>query len=539
MVDLPGTNDTDAQRTLVTNSVRDSATAVAVVTSDSNLGPDIESWLRHSSVLANFLEATNQRRQRLFIIRTKLDSYHPEISDEECRDLTEAEEAELFWKAVENYKDEQTQTYRAMLRDIASPKLPHGEDEASRAKRTELLSRIDEIPVYFVSALAHEVFTGRYQASRRTRNQLSEYFDEEIEKTGVPGLNAAFQNVAAEYLAANFYDDLELQLEQEARLLAGTFQRAITSLKAELAGGRDALQNTVSRVRGELIPWLRSEVDELENRFREKFAVGANGIHDRLRHADAMSVRRFDDKLRLWSNYHWASLRAAGRKKGSHMTSRGDCIDFAEDICSVLVDDVTVAWTHFRDDLIANEIESVTSRLVDGLQIKLAEYEQLSEQDEVRLAINQIAKQLSGITHQQRLQLLQLVNEKIREVESIRRPAYEIAQDEFAPIYRGISIEMGTGCAARIRQRLESEVPAAIDRIRRRVFELVSSSVSNLGDGCAGELGAFGDFATDRIEATVTHISTELIDRDETILNARIDTANAALKLLPANLETA
>ena len=63
LVDLPGTNDSDPQRTLVTNSVRESATAVAIVTSDSNIGPDIEEWLRNSSVLANFLESTNKRKQ--------------------------------------------------------------------------------------------------------------------------------------------------------------------------------------------------------------------------------------------------------------------------------------------------------------------------------------------------------------------------------------------------------------------------------------------------------------------------------------------
>lgn len=110
LVDLPGTNDSDPQRTLVTNSVRESATAVAIVTSDSNIGPDIEEWLRNSSVLANFLESTNKRKQRLFIIRTKLDSYHPEISLTNA-EISDEEESQLYLDAIQRYKTEQSNAY--------------------------------------------------------------------------------------------------------------------------------------------------------------------------------------------------------------------------------------------------------------------------------------------------------------------------------------------------------------------------------------------------------------------------------------------
>lgn len=57
LVDLPGTNDTNAQRTSITDSLRERSQAVAIVTGESNLGIDIESWLQNSRVLADFLEA--------------------------------------------------------------------------------------------------------------------------------------------------------------------------------------------------------------------------------------------------------------------------------------------------------------------------------------------------------------------------------------------------------------------------------------------------------------------------------------------------
>ena len=533
VVDLPGTNDSDPQRTIVTNSARESANAVAVVTSDSNIGPDIESWLRHSSVLANFLEASSKRRQRLFIIRTKLDSYHPEIDETQLDGLTEEEEAEVYWNAVEEYKTEQTKSYRSMLRDIASPKLPHGDDEASREKRVELLSRIDEIPVFYLSALAHEVFEGRYAAGRKTKRQLSEYFDDSIERTGVPDLRSFLRQVAANYLAENFFDDLEHELESEARHLARVFRKSIATVRAEVAGGRDALEKVVNDVRGELLPWLNSVVNRLGSTLKDQIENGATGIRQRLIQTERMSERRFDDKLNLWGNYHWASLRAAGRKNGSHVTNRGQCIDFAEDVCSVLIDDIIVAWAHYRDDLVEDQIDSTTNDLAEKLHERLATFRTFSDVPEVVGAIDQVTEQLFGITHQQRLELLRIVQEKIKELESIRRPAYEIAQEELAVLYQKVGLESGSGCSFRMGQHVENEAPPAIRRIRRRINALVLDSVVDLADSCTTALAAFGTYASNRIDSAVSHVSTESQKRNEQDMHAKLDVANRAIALLP------
>ena len=46
LLDLPGTNDTNPHRTAITNRLREKAEAVAIVVGESNLGMDIQSWLR-------------------------------------------------------------------------------------------------------------------------------------------------------------------------------------------------------------------------------------------------------------------------------------------------------------------------------------------------------------------------------------------------------------------------------------------------------------------------------------------------------------
>jgi hypothetical protein len=534
LVDLPGTNDTDPQRTLVTNSLRDRATAVAVVTSDSNLGPDIESWLRNSSMLANFMEATSARRQRLFIIRTKLDAYHPNIDDSLGNELSEEEELEIQRKAIEAYKSKQSQTYRSMLRDIASPKLPAGDDEIAKAKRRELLARLDEIKVFFVSGLAHEVFSGRFTTPKRNRKLLLEYFNDDIEATGVPELRRFLLDVAGEYLQRNYYEDIRLALESEVRLLAETFQKAAAAAKAEVAGGRESLKSLVAKVRNDLIPWLNTMVSTRSQEFEANVLTGALGIKQRLSQAEAMSERRFGDKLTIWTGLHWASLKAVARKGGVHTTGRGRLIDINEDICSVLVDDVLLAWTHFRDHLISTQLTTITQDVGALVAARLEELQKGHGIPEVAEAVHRITTQLIGITQQQRLELLQRVNQKIQQVESIRRPAYEIAQAEMAEVFAGIEGEFGPGCSQRMQETVRRRAPAAIARIRQRINDLVSGVVNELADRCTTALTTFGESAATRIEAAITHVSNSLQERDAKVLEGRVRVLSSAARRLPA-----
>ena len=533
LVDLPGTNDTDPHRTAITKRLQESATAVAIVTSDSNIGPDIESWLRNSSVLANFLEATDKRRQRLFIIRTKLDSYHPSINRDLVVGLSENEENQIHRKAVESYQAEQTSTFLAMLRNIAGPKLPSGLDDVSRSRRAELLARIGNIRVFFVSALAHEVFSRRFPTSRKTERHLSDYFDGDIKATGVPALRTFLTDVASTYLSENFYDDLESTIESEVRLLASSFQKIRAATRAELAGGIKSLQEIVTRVKDELIPWLNREVAEKSEQFRLKTTIGATGIMHRLKQVEVMSERRINDKVTIWSSLHWASLRSVARKGGIHVTSRGRNIDINEDICSVLVDDVVLAWIHFRDHLISEGIESITIGLSAEIERRLHELQQGHGIPEVAEAVLQISYQLLNITNQQRAELLAQVNKQVAQVESIRRPAYQISQEEMSPVLADLSHESGPGCSYRMQQKIRQGAPGAIRKVRTRVNALIEDVVSGLASTCTRAITTFGSSASDRIHSAISHISSSLVERDRPLLENRVRVIDNALKLLP------
>ncbi len=254
LLDLPGTNDTDPHRTRITNRLRERARAVAICTSDSNLGPDIESWLQNSTVMSDFLEATEGRQQRLIILRTKFDSYHPEIDEDLIDDNDDESEDRLYREAIARHKHDQTESYQAMLRDIASPKLPFGESEAAQRKRDEMLARLGNIPVFFVSALAHEVFAGRYNATRRTKRNLSEHFGNDTNQTGIPEVREYLSNMAEEHLAQNYYDDMERKLDKEVDLLVRFFRRSGKLLNASLSDGGASFGGLIERVEQSVIP---------------------------------------------------------------------------------------------------------------------------------------------------------------------------------------------------------------------------------------------------------------------------------------------
>ena len=449
LVDLPGTNDSNPQRAATTNSLREESQAVAIVTSDSNLGPDIESWLRNSSVLSEFLEAQASRRQRLFIIRTKLDAYHPQ--DDNFVDDDEAEEERRYQAAFAKYKVEQAASYHEMFREIILPKLPSGPaSSAMTEKRQELLSRVREIPVHFVSAYAYEAFEGRATGtSPRNLRRLKEHFSGDPLATGIPDLRAYINQIAAEYLAVNFYEDIQSRLEREVGLLAQYFQKEASAVQAQMAGAGESVRALVVQVQNQVIPWIGSEVNQRTTEFQRQATAGGNEVRQRLDQVWAMSSRRLADKQDKWKLYHWNSLRSTARKGGSHTTWRGDHIDINEDICDVLVGDVILAWTSYRDYLIQKHISELTDEFSQRLQVRMREAARQTADPDAQQAIAQIVEQLGTMTLAQRDDLLRKVDSKVRQLESIRGPSKQYIQDAMAPTFASIKMQGGTGCQLR------------------------------------------------------------------------------------------
>ena len=530
VIDLPGTNDLNAYRAQITNSVRNRASAVALVTSESNLGVDIESWLRDSQVLSNFLEAQESRRQHLFIIRTQLDGHVPKIDlrfDELSVVSREDQEENLYQDAIAKYKQEQTDAYHDMLHDIVSPLLQASSaaDEYSE-KRRELVQRISNVPVHFVSALAFEVFQGRHDMATRQRKNLLANFNDDENLTGIPRLLDYLNQIAAEYLASNFFEDKKREIASEVAQLGQFFRTQQAALEIAKNGAGGELTTITNNIRQEVLPWINDQISTTVSEFHGSGEAGAEALQHRLEQSWLLSERRLQ--------YAWNSLRAMGRKGGVHLTSSGSYIDIAQDICGVLVDDLLLVWTSYRDHIIEKQVNRVTQDFSSQLIGKLHEARTVIGDPEARSAINDMISQLSNIAHLNREKLLRSVEQKIKELESIRQPAYKHIRESFRPAFDQIAEERGTGCQQRMRQILERALKSKLGGIRSGIDLLVQKSASGLLEHCSEAMTRFGRIASDDISNTLNEVRAISVEKDLVAIEQDALVLEGAVKLLPA-----
>ncbi|HBO45237.1 MAG TPA: hypothetical protein DD670_15175 [Planctomycetaceae bacterium] len=485
-------------------------------------------------MLSEFLEAREENRQRLFIIRTRFDSYHPEITTKESTPLDEASEERLYYEAIQRHKRDQTASYHEMLREIAAPLLPLGTTKEEQAKREELIQRLESIPVFFVSALAHEVFEGRWNVTRKQKIRLSEQFNDDLDQTGIPVLREYLNRIAEEYLAQNYYDDLEHRLEKEVDRVVQHFQRERRTLEAELAGAGDSVRALVGNVQQNVVPWIQSEVSQQTHEFRAEAAHGVQEVRSRLSQILALSERRLQDKTEKWVSYAWNSLKATARKGGSHTTCHGNHIDINQDICSVLVDDLILAWSCYRDYLIHKRIDSITDDFVAQLRERLLQVAAQIHDPQAASAVEGIIRHLQSLGHTQRLALLRQVDAKIKELESIRQPAYEFVQQAMQGTYLRVSLECGTGCQSRMRAHMVKGFNENLPRIREYIRQKVEGAASELFDHCSDALENFGESATRKISESLTQVYEVAKLQDRTLIERRVRVLEGAVACLPA-----
>lgn len=536
LIDLPGTNDTNPHRTAITNSLREKSKVVAIATAESNLGVDIENWLRSSAVLKNFLEAKDSSRQRLCIVRTKLDNHTPTVDSKLLNAVSsEDEEDALTRQAMEDYKEEQSESYHDMLKNMVLPALG-GEvsDQATIKKRGELLDRMESIPVHYVSSQAYEAINGTGNFTRKQRRKFQDEFNDDIKETGVPKLTCYLNRIAEEYLSQNFYEDILTEIEGEAGLIAQYFRKELSVITAKLSGNVSSLDGLVQKVRSEIAPWVRKESQIHVKDLGEKSSQGTKSIDARLDQVNRMSHSRLADKLEIWTSIAWNSLRAAARKGGTHTTSAGRHIDIPNDLCGVLVDDILLAWTAFRDELIEQEVHERTNQLSEALLSHLNSALPQAPDRETREAIQAVSDHLVQISENQRNALLRATSNAISQYESIRKPIQKYAADKLKPLFEEIGRERGEGCAKRMRNILENGFPQVIDDVRNHVNLMVKSHMKGLSNACGSAIGDFGERTATLLEYNVNELEKTCLIRDREVLGSRQKLLSHALLALPS-----
>ena len=442
LVDLPGLNDPNAARVEVTRDyLRRSPFVWVVFNMVRGMTKDIHTVLRDEKVLRDLLIYGNYHA--LALVGTQADHIQPAHADglglaADCTDaeLVNAYRAQSATKA--------RQTLQNMVRDFA----PAG----SNPEHTEALAtKAGQVPVHMISAVAYCKLrkVGRY----RVDLQL------EAADTGIPDVLQHLESIGQSE-AVSYHERMAAKRLEALRREVVAFFRA-------------------QGVPSEVVQRLRSHVAEADRDFRQELT----------RHHDASTARMaahreaFNQSLagylqdarqgvgevvEVWRNIHWGSLRAATRKGGRHVTTRGKRINMGEDVVGPLMKMLPLVWDRF----FTQDTRGVVRAYVDAVKFLCSGYGR-----EVARILQAVLKTDRTRHYAEQVkwfeEKLALLSENtLRQVEiTVRERRTDMANrliaaahNELAPALLQAGLQAGSGMKQRMLDILEAQAKEVVQR---------------------------------------------------------------------------
>lgn len=442
LVDLPGLNDPNAARVEVTREyLRRSPFVWVVFNMVRGMTKDIHAVLRDEKVLRDLLIYGNYHS--LGLIGTQADHIQPAHADGLglAADCTDAE-------LVNAYRSQSANKARHTLQDMVRDFAPAG----SNPEHTEaLVGKAGQVQVHMVSAIGYCRIrkVGRY----RLDMELGE------EDTGIPGVLRNLESIGQSEAVA-FHE----------RMAA----KRMEALRREVVGFFRA-----QGVPPEVVQRLRSHVAATDLDFRQQLAAHHDRSTDRLalqRNQFNQSLAGYLDEARqgvgevleVWRNIHWGSLRAAARKGGRHVTTRGRRINMGEDVVSPLMKMLPLVWDRF----FTQDTRGVVRTYVDAVKFLCAGYGR-----EVARILQSVLKSDRTRHYAEQVKWfedkLELLSETaLRQVEvTVRERRADMANrliaaahNELTPALTQAGLQMGSGMKQRMLEILEAQAREIVQR---------------------------------------------------------------------------
>lgn len=442
LVDLPGLNDPNAARVEVTRDyLRRSPYVWVVFNMVRGMTKDIHTILRDEKVLRDLLIYGNYHS--LGLIGTQADHIQHAHADglglaEDCTDA----------QLVNAYRSQSAEKARHTLKDMVRDFAPAGSNVADTES---LASKAMQVPVHMVSSIGYCRLkkVGRY----RTSLELSE------DDTGIPGV-------------------LE-HLESIGQSEAASYQERIASKRLE-ALRRDVVGFFRAQgVPAEVVRRLRSHVEATDRDFRGQLETHHVRATDRLagfRDAFNQNLSTYlaearqgvGEVVEIWRNIHWGSMRAAARRGGRHVTSRGKRINMGEDVIAPLQKMLPLVW----DKFFTQDTRSVVQLYVEAVKFLCTGYggevsrilQSVVKADRTKHYSEQVKwfEDKLGVMTESSLRQIEVTVRERRIAMANRLIA--VAQQELLPALTRAGLETGSGMKQRMLEILESQARDIISR---------------------------------------------------------------------------
>jgi hypothetical protein len=487
IVDLPGTNDPDLARTQLTRQFVRTVRALAIVTSSSNIGTDIQDAVSGADVLDRLMEGTERSRLNLMVIRTHLSAVHPPETEDGADEY-------------ETYKREQTSEFRGMLEKLVAESVsaPLGADEQYRMDKVK--SSIQGTDVFFVDSLAACVLEGIVKPAKKAVAQIQAWSEGDPAQTGIPQLRVALNGLAQSYASSQYYPDVRSKLEKAKVQVDKFFRDRRIQAQSNMAICRAFATKLASRLKSELLPWIESQAAEKGIALDSQAKKGRAHLEGYLKAARQNAGVRFEDKKRIWVGYYWNTMRCVGRSEGRFWSSSRGLIDINDDIKEVLVDSMRVAWPVFRDSVVRGHTIAAAQEFENLLRQKLQVmfYSAPSDLEQYVELQQRAIDAIEQAIEEQRSELISRIDGKVEDFVSLQKPVYEVVRHEMSDGYRKIAAESGPGCSDRMRTALLATFQAKRGEIEQFVTEKVGRITASLMEESAA---AFQDLAASIADA--------------------------------------
>ena len=308
LVDMPGTNALDPWHEEVKDRLKQEISGLVIVTKETQIKKSESDWFEKTSILQEVVGTSERNQTRVFMIKTFVDQ------------LNLPDSPKSKWEATKEYCQEIKSNLRKQMLGVVSKRY------AAENELEVLNAFVNGIPIHFVSPkvyrnLADKRLRNRVLKKPMDDNNIDLYqgflrFDKKPENAGIPDLRKSLNAAAEKFITDHFLNRLRLEFEKEVGEIVRFF-RKVELEQGGLSDKKELVLQVVGQIEEKLAPIFKQSQEEFEDRIVDL----KNRFHEEVEQLRAQVTKRFRGKVKkklddCWGHLHWASLRAAGRKKG-------------------------------------------------------------------------------------------------------------------------------------------------------------------------------------------------------------------------------
>lgn len=378
LVDMPGTNASDPWHGEVKARLKQEISGLVIVTKETQIKKSELDWFEKTSILQDVVGSSKRNQTRVFLIKTFVDQLN--LSEEEDSPKSKWETTKDLCQEIESY-------LRKQMLEVVSQRY-------SAENELEVLHAfVNGIPIHFVSPkvyrnLADKRLRNRVLKKPMDDNNIDLYqgflrFDKKPENAGIPDLRKSLNAAAEKFITDHFLNRLRLEFEKEVGEIVRFFRKV--ELEQGLSDKKELVLQVVEQIEEKLAPIFKQSQEE----FEERIVDLKNRFRDEVEQLQAQVTKGFRGKVKkklddCWDHLHWASIRAAGRKDGHHITYRDIEIDFNGKLADFCVEVLNSKWIDYRGKL-KGFYDNLLRSLLPQLEKTLAQVKGCDDEERQKL----------------------------------------------------------------------------------------------------------------------------------------------------------